>query len=166
MCMCPKPYVNGTGPGYRWNNAADPLQSLPTNPPPLPEGPFTDATLLYDLPGRCGGLDCHSHHFRFWIDCNILYLACRHGGGDRAYPLGRHYPKEGKANPILAAVESLPTDDDRFWFAHRLFTSVDDASRLSRQNEHEKWRKATIEKRVRVNRRKKFPTVEILEATP
>lgn len=166
MCMCPKPYVNGTGPGYRWNDANAPLQSLPANPPPLPEGPYRDAELVYDLPGRCGRLDCHSHHFRLWIDCNTLYIACRHGGGDRTYPIGRHYPKEKRANPILSAVDSLPDDDARYWFVHQLFKSIDNASRQARMTEHETWRQATIQKRVKVNRRKKFPTVVIEEPTP
>lgn len=82
MCMCGKPTLNGQ-PGYSWNGARPGI--YPINPPDLREGD----ELLYDEPGRCGGLDSHSYHLRVvrarYGGCVLLV---RHGGGDEAVNLG------------------------------------------------------------------------------
>ena len=74
MCCCAKPNINGEF-GYSWNGPH--VGVYPLNPPALGERD----TLLFDEPGRCGGLDCHSHHFRLVKNCGTVLLV-RHGGGD------------------------------------------------------------------------------------
>ena len=58
MCCCGKPVINGQ-PGFKWQ-PNDAPRIHPVNPPALDEY----ETLLYDEPGRCGGLDAHCHHYR------------------------------------------------------------------------------------------------------
>lgn len=58
MCCCGCPVVNGE-PGYKWNPKDTPTVR-PVDPPLLND----DDQLLRDEPGRCGGLDSHSHHYR------------------------------------------------------------------------------------------------------
>src|SRR5690349_19548495 len=84
MCCCDSPNVNGT-PGYKWQPRDEP-RIRPIDPPHLRDGDV----LLFDEPGRCGGLDGHSYHFRlvkFAHDSNLSLLV-RHGGGDECITLG------------------------------------------------------------------------------
>ena len=77
MCCCGKPTINGQINAYSWDGKA--FMTYEPNPPALEEGD----TLLWDEPGRCGGIDAHSHHFRLvkrqWGGLSLLV---RHGGGD------------------------------------------------------------------------------------
>lgn len=76
MCCCGKPTINGEL-GYRWNQPDGAPSIYPVNPPTLGD----NDVLLFDEPGRCGGLDAHSHHFRVVRYCGLSLLV-RHGGGD------------------------------------------------------------------------------------
>jgi hypothetical protein len=58
MCCCGTPVVNGE-PGYKWQFNDTP-GVRPVNAPSLND----NDQLLRDEPGRCGGLDSHSHHYR------------------------------------------------------------------------------------------------------
>jgi hypothetical protein len=77
MCCCGKPTVNGEI-GYRWNDPNAEPTVYPVNPPTLNE----NETLIYDEPGRCGGLDSHCHHYRLVCQFGSVRLLVRHGGGD------------------------------------------------------------------------------------
>src|SRR5688572_9405566 len=81
MCMCGKPTINGE-PGYSWDGKS--IGVRPVDPPALADGDV----LVYDGPGRCGGLDCHSHHFRLVMDSGRAFLLVQHGGGDERIQLG------------------------------------------------------------------------------
>ena len=76
MCCCGKPIVNGEF-GYKWqpNDAPGVRES---DPPELRDGD----ELIYDEPGRCGGLDSHSHHYRVVARTGYFELLVRHGGGE------------------------------------------------------------------------------------
>jgi hypothetical protein len=76
MCCCEKPTINGEF-GCKWQPSDNPIVR-PVDPQEL------DALepMLFDEPGRCGGLDCHSHHFRLvGGPGGSLGLMVRHGGG-------------------------------------------------------------------------------------
>ena len=82
MCCCDKPTINGQ-PGYKWQPNDAPI-TRGVNPPDLAEG----EALLYDEPGRCGGSDSHSYHFRVTTERARVYLLVRHGGGDERMEFG------------------------------------------------------------------------------
>jgi hypothetical protein len=77
MCCCGKPTINGEL-GYRWNNPNAEPMIHPVNAPDVSEG----ETILYDEPGRCGGIDSHSFHYRVTKLHGSLFLLVRHGAGD------------------------------------------------------------------------------------
>ena len=82
MCCCEKPTINGEF-GYKWQPNDNPIVR-PVDPPML----SALEALLFDEPGRCGGLDCHSHHFRLVRGPGgSLGLMVRHGGGDEFFQL-------------------------------------------------------------------------------
>jgi hypothetical protein len=157
MCMCPKPNVNGQ-PGYRWNHESQPLSTYPVNPPEL--GEFDE--LLNDLPGRCGGCDSHSYHFRVVDLRGRLWLLVRHGGGDEQHEIGS--TSRGHRRGIREALERCPGDDARYWLCQTLYHLLEDTRRAARDAERTKWRQAAYDNRIKVNRRKKPATVQILEA--
>src|SRR5438876_8662678 len=75
MCYCGKPVVNGEL-GFRYDFTGG-TAVYPVNPPEFTE----DEILVYDEPGRCGGLDSHSHHYRIVRSHGSLCLLVKHGGG-------------------------------------------------------------------------------------
>ncbi len=83
MCCCGQPTINGTPGAYSWDGKT--WSTRQPEPPPLQEGD----TLLYDEPGRCGGIDHHSHHFRLvrrQYGGHVVLV--RHGGGDERFGIG------------------------------------------------------------------------------
>jgi len=142
MCCCGKPTVNGE-PGYRWNNPDAPPSTYPVNPPDLQEGD----TLLYDEPGRCGGLDSHSHHFRVVRHYSSLFLYVRHGGGDERTRLGgvtEHFTN------LLAALDSTA----RYWTLAAMWYTMSHAARDAQHSEHSKWVHAIAQKRIKTQKRR------------
>lgn len=149
MCMCERPNINGKH-GYRWNEST--LAGVhPVNPPALRPGD----EILYDEPGRCGGLDSHSYHFRVVKRYGRPELLVRHGGGDECIPLG--------SRPGLAALE-WQDSDGRYWLLQMIYHSVTDIRRAAVDAERSRWALAAVQNRIKVNRRKRVPTVEILPA--
>jgi hypothetical protein len=142
MCCCGKPTINGEL-GYRWNQPDAAPSVYPVNPPDLQEGDV----LLFDEPGRCGGLDSHSRHFRLVKhECGTVSLLVRHGGGDeriRLYP-HRDLPK------ILEAIDST----SRYWMLATIHSAHRDGETNGRDGEYAKWQTAAAEKRIRT---RKFP---------
>ena len=122
MCCCEKPTINGE-PGCKMTYESSPSVYTP-NPPALLEGD----DLLFDEPGRCGGLDSHSHHFRLVRHgCGSVTLLVRHGGGDERIRLFPHrdLPK------ILAGLDSTA----RYWMLATIHSAHSDGSSDARERE-------------------------------
>jgi uncharacterized protein involved in type VI secretion and phage assembly len=140
MCCCGKPNVNGTPGAYSWDGRT--FSTREPSPPPLADG---DA-LLFDEPGRCGGLDAHSHHFRLVKGAyNAVALLVRHGGGVERISLGATFRL---FLPSMAALDS----NARYWLLHSLYSAQDNAATEARAAEASRWRKAAAEKRIKVRK--------------
>lgn len=140
MCCCGKPVVNGEL-GYKWQPSDAP--SVRTiNPPEI--NPDIE-TLLYDEPGRCGGIDSHCHHYRVTKWSSRYYLRVRHGGGDDAVPL-RLYGNGLK--DALAAMDS----NTRYWLLNEIYHVHHDAEQRGRDLAGADWRKAAAEKRIKTRK--------------
>lgn len=140
MCCCGQPNVNGQ-PGYSWDGKS--FSTHPAHPPTLGE----NETLVYDEPGRCGGLDAHSHHFCLarWHGSYVLLV--KHGGGEERIRL----PVTFKLFlPTLAAMESAA----RYWLLHSLYSAHRDAATEAHDVANAAWRKAAAEKRIKLRRRR------------
>jgi hypothetical protein len=148
MCCCGKPVVNGEL-GYKWqpNDTPQVRQALP---PTLHE---TDV-LLYDEPGRCGGIDSHCHHYRVVRSYSMYALLVRHGGGEERLPL-RLYGNGLKE--MLAALESNP----RYWILNEIYHVHSDAKRQGRDAESAIWRKAAAEKRIKTRKQPRSESVKV-----
>jgi hypothetical protein len=146
MCMCGKPTRNGE-PGYSWNG--EPPHIRPVQPPDLKDGD----ELLYDEPGRCGGLDSHSHHLRVVKGRFHYALLVRHGGGDERIDLG----STRMAFDALAALDS----DARYWLLLRLYHVQSDAARHARDASDAQWRQAAAEKRIKTRKQRGRGSVKV-----
>ena len=141
MCMCGKPTINGE-PGYSWDGKTFTIRQ--PDPPEMMEGDI----LLMDEPGRCGGLDCHSHHFRLVQTRYRRALLVRHGGGDERILLGSTADLFLKSLPSLGSLGS----NARFWLLHTLYSTHREAEESAKANEAARWRKAAAEKRIKVQK--------------
>jgi len=131
MCFCDQPTVNGQPGAFERY----------LNPPDLDE----HDSLIFDEPGRCGGIDSHSYHFcvvkaRF----GNVDLLVRHGAGDERIRISN-------PNPVITSLEALDSNG-RYWILHALFHAQSDAKRAGRDQECAAWRKAAAEKRIRVRK--------------
>lgn len=147
MCCCGKPIINGQD-GYTWDGKAFGVRA-----PMAPEIKDTD-TIMYDEPGRCGGLDCHSHHFRVVKGSDGLNLLVRHGGGTERFRL---------FNTVLSPLASLDSNG-RFWLLHEMFWIQSQSAREAVDKERLYWRKAAAEKRIKT--RKCSDRVKVWVETP
>lgn len=141
MCCCGKPTVNGEL-GYRWNNPNGAPSVRPVNPPQLTESD----RLLYDEPGRCGGLDSHCHHYCVVSSRGSLWLLVRHGGGDERFRLS----VSGTLIEPLAALDS----NGRYWMLNAIYHAQSDAARKASNEEMMRWRTAAYQKRIRVRKQR------------
>lgn len=133
MCFCGTPTVNGQASKDPWR----------VNPPSVKD----DETILFDEPGRCGGIDSHAYHFRVvttYKNQGFADLLVRHGGGEERIRLA-FYP--GIRLP-LAATDS----NGRYWMLHAIYHAHADAYRLGRDLESQSWRQAAAEKRIKVRK--------------
>jgi hypothetical protein len=141
MCCCGKPNVNGTPGAYSWDGKS--FSTRQPCPPDLMEGD----ELLYDEPGRCGGLDCHSHHFTL-VKCTrygTYDVVVRHGGGDERFSLG----VTGRLLvPSFASLDS----NGRYWLMHTLYSSRNEVQRATEGTEALRWRTAAAEKRIKTRK--------------
>lgn len=138
MCCCGQPTINGQ-PGYSWDGKS--LSTRPTNPPDLTER----QELIYDEPGRCGGLDCHSHHFRVVKDGWGYSILVRHGGGDETIELG----SVGKL--LLPSLELLDSNA-RYWLLHTIHSVEKAENRRTLSKNNAFWNKAAAEKRIKTRK--------------
>ncbi len=144
MCMCGKPTRNDE-PGYSWDGKSRSVYGVEGRAPTVPAG----ALILYDEPGRCGGTDSHSYHFRV-VDTRgdgwKYTLLVRHGGGDEAIDIGG---PRGLVFGIGAAGDS----DARYWlmawFYHHRYYAI----REAKEAERRQWAEAAVEKRIKIKRR-------------
>ena len=138
MCCCGKPTINGQL-GYKWqpNEAAS---VRPVSPPSLADGDV----LLYDEPGRCGGIDSHSHHYRVVKDYGALYLLVRHGGGDDRINL--HLYKDQPE--VLAQL----TSNGRYWLLNATYHAYRDGKSEGHERTEATWRRAAAEKRIKTRK--------------
>lgn len=118
MCCCGKAVVNGEM-GYKWQ--PDNAPSIrPVDPPAIADG----YQILFDEPGRCGGLDCHSHHFRLVKSPYFYRLLVRHGGGDESMEMSPVF------RLTLPTIESA-SSDARYWLLHSLYSAYRDGKRTA-----------------------------------
>lgn len=135
MCCCGKPVINGED-GYSWDGKTFGVRS-----PMAPEIKDTD-TLIYDEPGRCGGLDCHCHHFRVVKGSVGLEVLVRHGGGTDRFRL---------FNTMLAPLATLDSNG-RFWLLHEMHWLQKEAAREAVDKERLYWRTAAAQKRIKTRK--------------
>lgn len=144
MCCCGKPTINGEQ-GYRWNNPNGPAGVYPVNPPELENAGslgYGDQLLL-DLPGRCGGLDSHSYHYRL-VKRVGLELLVRHGGGDERLRLS------GPLEKILIELD----ETSAYWLLNAIYHAHSDGERKGREQTANTWRKAAASKRIRTRKQR------------
>lgn len=136
MCCCEKPTINGQD-GYSWDGKN--ISRYPVMPPDLEE---CDA-LIFDLPGRCGRLDCHSHHYRVVIRKGSTTLLVKHGAGQE------------KIDFLFNLVDSLKTLDSnsQFWICSAIFETSKRAQIEARNKERAYWQSAIVEKRIKTRRK-------------
>lgn len=140
MCCCGKANINGTANAYSWDGKS--FSTRPVNPPALHEGD----ELLFDEPGRCGGLDSHSHHLRLVKQrYGGFALLVRHGGGDERLPLGY------RGAPIVDVITPLDTNA-RYWLLLKILSVAQDAARKAAEMTEGTWRKAAAEKRIKTRK--------------
>lgn len=140
MCCCGAPVINGQM-GYKWQPNDNP-SIRPPFPPELEEGD----TLLYDEPGRCGGLDAHSHHFRVVKHGSTLWLFVQHGGGKETIRLS--------GTPSFSRLLECADTTTRYWLLHAIYSaySAGEESAVERTNHY--WRTAAAEKRIKTRRQR------------
>ncbi len=154
MCMCSAPNINGTPNAYSWNDNRKSTY-LP-NPPALKDGD----ELLYDEPGRCGGLDCHAYHFRLVKSRYGYDVLTRHGGGDERFSLGSF----GK---LVAPSFTTMDSNARYWLLHALYSTRSEAQRSAEDAVSSRWRQAAAEKRIKTRKRRGTGMVKVwIEPAP
>jgi hypothetical protein len=138
MCCCGKPVINGQ-PGYKWQ-PNDAPSVYPLNPPTL----TGSDQMIYDEPGRCGGLDSHSHHFRVVQRFGQVLLMVRHGGGQEQFPIADH-------KTVMKVLADLETHA-RYWLLHALYSAHSNGARMAEEKTTERWRQAAAEKRIKTRK--------------
>lgn len=142
MCMCQKPTVNGQ-PGYSWDGKH--IGVYPVDPPALSESD----TVVFDEPGRCGGQDSHSFHYRI----TNTELLVRHGGGEE-----RIYLSNAKA--VIRALGILDSDS-RYWLLNAMFHAQSKARLDGRDAEAARWKTAAANKRIKTRKARGRSAVKV-----
>ena len=146
MCCCGQPTINGQL-GYRWQPNDEP-RVRPVDPPTIEEGD----DLVFDEPGRCGGCDAHSHHYRIVRKRGLVYLLVRHGGGDERIKL--HSVR------LLETLAKLDTSE-RYWLLHALYYANRDGKDQAADKCNADWRRAAAEKRIKTRKNTRAGTVKV-----
>jgi hypothetical protein len=147
MCMCGKPTINGESGAYSWDGKH--FSTRQPAPPALEEGD----SLLFDEPGRCGGLDGHCHHFRLVKGRRGYALLVRHGGGDERLSLPCTFL------PCVPVALIGMDSNSRYWLLYSLYSVDHAASRKAQERERSMWSRAAAEKRIKT--RKKSGSVKV-----
>ena len=138
MCCCDKPTINGEM-GYKWQPNDKP-SIRPVNPPSLDDRDI----LLYDEPGRCGGLDSHCHHYRLVQSGPYFSLLVRNGGGDKRIDLSLY----GEQRKVFDRLNS----NDRYWLLNAIYHAHSNSERKSRETTNQMWINAAAEKRIKTRK--------------
>lgn len=140
MCCCGQPIINGQL-GYKWQPNDIP-RIRPIAPPPLSEYDV----VLYDEPGRCGGIDAHCHHYTLVRRFSSMYLLVQHGGGTEQIPLP--LPKS-----TMQILENIDTHA-RYWLLHSLYNAHYEGVATGSAKTSQYWHNAAVEKRIKLRRRR------------
>lgn len=132
MCCCAKPNVNGQ-PGYSWDGKD--VSTRPVAPPALSDGDV----LLFDEPGRCGGMDSHCHHYRLVKNAGSIALLVRNGGGDARVRVSL---------PRGFSLEAMDSNT-RYWMLNAIYHAYSDGRRTGADAAEMEYRKAFLEDRLR-----------------
>jgi hypothetical protein len=135
MCMCDKPTINGE-PGYSWDGKTFSTRQ------PAPPDLASDDTLIFDEAGRCGGLDCHSHHFRVVKTSVMYWILVRHGGGNERFNLPTTFRLS------LPALQAM-TSNERYWLLHTIYSTRRDGEQYGAGRMDERYRAAFAEGRLK-----------------
>jgi hypothetical protein len=145
MCCCGTPVVNGES-GYKWSSTDKP-GVRPVDPPSLND----NDQLLRDEPGRCGGLDSHSHHYCLVKSYGSLVLLVRHGGGDERLHL---------SGPLATVLDHLDSTDC-YWALNAIYHAYSDGKRSGSETTANYWRKAAVEKRIKTRKERGSNNVRV-----
>lgn len=149
MCCCERPNRNGE-PGYSWDGKTKGV--YPVNAPELNDRDV----LLFDEPGRCGGMDSHSFHYRLVRNCG-LELLVRHGGGDErlrvSLPRSPGEPRTSacRGTDMVEQLRALDSDA-RYWLLGAIYHAYSNGERKGIEAEASRWRHAAAEKRIKVRK--------------
>ena len=148
MCCCSQPTINGQM-GYRWQDHDSPgIRRI--DPPMLENG----EELLFDEPGRCGGLDAHCHHYRLVRWNAGIHLVVQHGGGRESFRLST-------VPAWLKMLESLDTHA-RYWLFHSLYYAYRDGRTEATDETSQYYKRAFIEGRLKKRKRNHMIRCEVL----
>lgn len=149
MCCCGQPTINGTPNVYSWDG-----KTFSTRQPDPPDAKGDN--VLFDEPGRCGGQDSHSHHYRVVGSAHgaqFPRLLVRHGGGEESIRLSN-----GKA--VLRALSILDSDG-RYWLLNALYHAQSDARHAGRESIDNLWRTAAAEGRIKTRKQRGQNAVKV-----
>ena len=135
MCCCGKPVINGEF-GYKWQPADAPAVR-PVAPPDVGEHEL----LLFDEPGRCGGIDSHCHHYRVIRLSGSYDLLVRHGAGQERVHLSN-------SQAIVTTLATLDTNA-RYWILNALYHAYADGKQAGSTKQDSYWHKAAAQKRIK-----------------
>ena len=147
MCCCGKPTINGEL-GYKWQPNDAPSVRQP-HPPEFQE----HDELLYDEPGRCGGLDCHSHHYRLVSSSGMLVLVVSHGGGDERVNLS-------STKALLESFKALDSTA-RYWMLHCIYHAYRHGKERGSSDTNLYWRTAAAEGRIKTRKLRGHDVVKV-----
>lgn len=138
MCCCGKPTVNGEQ-GYSWDGKSFGVRQ--PDPPQIAE----DEVLLFDEPGRCGGVDSHAQHCRVVKgSMGRVLLIVRSGLGDRRIRLSNE-------RAVLESLNRLDSNG-RYWLLNAISRADFDARSEAAAEANSSWRKAAAEKRIKTRK--------------
>lgn len=147
MCCCGKPVVNGEL-GYKWQPNDTPM----VRQPHMPEMQSGDV-LLYDEPGRCGGVDSHHMDCRLVDNCG-LYLLVRHGGGEERIHVS------STRSALKAAFEAMDSNA-RYWVFAAIQGAHSDGADEAQKKESTRWRTAAAQKRIKTQKQRGRDAVKV-----
>jgi len=153
MCCCGKPTIKGE-PGYSWEGETRFARQV--DPPILEDGD----KVVFDEPGRCGGIDAHCHHFTVVKDGYGPQhtLLVKHGAETERIDLAWY------SSTVVEAFANM-SSDVRFWVLFSIYSADATARRKTEERTRTNWASAFIAKRIKKSTRRGRVSVWIEEAT-